>query len=183
MTSSTKEDSEDIGDYPYPPFPGPGYPCPGQAMAIWVNLTSVRVALNVPTNSYFFSGDNGDGFNYTLTEPDLRPFYGSLIKNSTNKLRILIYNGDTDPGINSFITQDIFTDYLKKINVPQISTWKPWTIDGKANIAGYLIQYSGNFTYLTIRGSGHMVPEYKPIAAITMLKAFLFGSEYPPYNP
>jgi len=146
-----------------------------------VNLTSVRIALNVPTDSYFFSGDNGQGFNYTLTELDLRPFYGDVIRNTS--LRVLVYNGDTDPGINSFITQDIFVDYLNKIKVPQIRAWRPWTNDGGSIIAGYVIRYEGDFNYLTIRGSGHMVPEYKPVAAITMLKCFLSGKDYPPYNP
>jgi len=103
----------------------------------------------------FFSGDNGNGFSYTLTETDLRPFYGYCIKNTS--LRVLVYNGDTDPGINSFITQDIFVDYLKQNNIKKTESWRPWTMDGKSRMGGYVIEY-GKFQYLTIRGSGHMVP-------------------------
>lgn len=40
------------------------YPCPGNALAMWINRTDVRLALGVDPNSYYFSGDNGVGFNY-----------------------------------------------------------------------------------------------------------------------
>lgn len=46
----------------------------------------------------------------SLTEPDLLPFYAQVI--TEGKLRVLVYNGDTDPGINSFITQDKYTEYF-----------------------------------------------------------------------
>ena len=39
------------------------------------------------------------------------------------------------------------------------------------------------FDFLTIRGAGHMVPEYKPEAAFVMLRSFLSGEAYPPYRP
>lgn len=50
-----------------------GYPCPGPAMHIWLNHTSVKKALNVPANARFNNGDNGVGFNYTLTETNVLP--------------------------------------------------------------------------------------------------------------
>eukprot|EP01130_Rhizamoeba_saxonica_P017347 TRINITY_DN8380_c0_g1_i1.p1 TRINITY_DN8380_c0_g1~~TRINITY_DN8380_c0_g1_i1.p1 ORF type:complete len:503 (+),score=91.19 TRINITY_DN8380_c0_g1_i1:204-1712(+) len=165
---------------PYPPFPGPGYPCPGPAMSIWLNQTSVREALHVPTDAYFFSGDNGAGFNYTLTEEDLRPFYAHVVKNTN--LRVLVYNGDTDPGINSFITQDIYFDYFEQKNIAVKEDWRPWTLNGKTAIGGYVKEYIGDFAYLTIRGSGHMVPEFKPNYALGFLKVFLEGKDYPKYN-
>lgn len=154
------------------------YPCPGPAMDLWINRTDVRKALTVPTNSYFFNGDNGPyptsepshfhhpsptshglsycppyllalannlgiwfvavfsptyvplprlipdffwflgvGFNYTLTEKNLLPFYLHVIQYTS--LRVLVYNGDTDPGINSFITQDIYFEYLAQKGVRQ----------------------------------------------------------------
>ena len=63
----------------------------------------MREALHVPSASNFFDGDNGAGMVYRSTEPDLRPFY-QHVANST-ALRVLVYNGDTDPAINSFVAQ------------------------------------------------------------------------------
>eukprot|EP01125_Pyxidicula_operculata_P016310 TRINITY_DN5596_c0_g1_i1.p2 TRINITY_DN5596_c0_g1~~TRINITY_DN5596_c0_g1_i1.p2 ORF type:complete len:296 (+),score=73.99 TRINITY_DN5596_c0_g1_i1:1990-2877(+) len=157
------------------------YPCPGSAMGIWLNLSSVRQALNVPINSNFFSGDNGVGFNYTSTERNLLPFYESIVK-FTN-LRVLVYNGDTDPGINSFITQDKYFDFFDSVGIPQSSEWRPWTLDGKIRMGGYVTKYGSNFAYLTIRGSGHMVPEFKPAASAAFLSNWLSGKDFPRYNP
>eukprot|EP01090_Pellita_catalonica_P022369 TRINITY_DN866_c0_g1_i1.p1 TRINITY_DN866_c0_g1~~TRINITY_DN866_c0_g1_i1.p1 ORF type:complete len:283 (+),score=41.84 TRINITY_DN866_c0_g1_i1:769-1617(+) len=166
---------------PYPPFPGPGYPCPGDALQIWLNSTEVRKALNVDPQSYFFSGDNGVGFNYNITEKDVRPIYKNVIQNTN--LRVLVYNGDADPGINSFLTQDIYTEYFEREGIKVKEPWRPWTLDGETWMGGYVEEYFGDFAYLTIRGSGHMVPEFKPPEAHAFLKAFLAGGKYLPYKP
>ena len=67
----------------------------GPAQDVWVNQSAVRAALHVPTNSLFFSGDNGAGMTYVPTEKNLMPFYQHVAKNTS--LRVLVYNGDTDP--------------------------------------------------------------------------------------
>jgi serine carboxypeptidase-like clade I len=75
------------------------YPCGGnEAFFTWVETPQVKAALHVDPKANFFSGDNGVGFTYVCTEPDLWPFYLRAVK-ETN-LRVLVYNGDTDPAIN-----------------------------------------------------------------------------------
>jgi len=155
------------------------YPCPGSAMDIWINRTDVRVALNVPVNANFFSADNGNGFNYQLTEPSILPFINDAI--SQYNLRVLAYNGDTDPSINSFATQDIYISYLISKGY-QYKEWRPWTLDGLQQMGGYVTEFP-NFSYLTIRGSGHMVPEYKPPAAASFMSAWISNKGFPPYVP
>jgi len=158
------------------------YPCPGPAMDIWLNRTDVREALHVPVDSNFFDGDNGVGFNYTSTYPDVLPIYGNIIKN--NLLRVLVYNGDTDPSINSFATQDKYFNYFKRNGIEQTAEWTAWTLDGEQNMGGYVTQYAGGvWDFLTVRGSGHMVPEFKPQAAQVFMSAFIANMPYPPYNP
>ena len=44
------------------------------------------------------------------------------------------------------------------------------------------MSYPGDFHYLTIRGSGHMVPEYKPAATLAFLSAFVKGEQFPTYK-
>jgi len=128
------------------------YPCGGpQALFHWLEHPDVKKALHVAPNAYFFSGDNGVGFNYTLTERNLLPFYKHLVYNTS--IRVLVYNGDTDPGINSFTAQN-WTSYL---GVPEKESWRAWTLDSKQAVGGYVTRYEGSFDYLTIRGSGHMV--------------------------
>ena len=101
----------------HPPLPGNAvavggalndYPCPGAAMNIWLKLTSVKKALNIQADNRFNSADNGIGMNYTLSEKNLLPFYQHVMQKTD--LKVLVYNGDTDPGINSMVTQDKYGD-------------------------------------------------------------------------
>lgn len=128
--------------------------------------------------STFFEVDNAEGdFDYTPTEPDLQPFY----KEMNGKLKILVYNGDTDPAITSFATQN-WTSHLGFDELPQDGHWRPWTIDGCQQMGGYVERYEGMFDFLTIRGAGHMVPTYKPAASFAFLKAWLRDEKYPTFD-
>lgn len=154
------------------------YPCGGTgAMLKWLNTTEVQQALHIPSGAKFFLTDNGVGFNYKTTEKNLMPFYRHVAYNTS--LRVLVYNGDTDPGINSFVSQN----WTSALGFREKESWRPWTIDGKARMGGYVTRYEGDFDYLTIRGSGHMVPEYKPAAALEFITRFLNNEPYQKYVP
>ena len=144
------------------------YPCDGpQAMFQWVQTPEVKAALHVAADAKFFSGDNGVGFTYNITEANLMPFYQEIAANTN--LRVLVYNGDTDPGINSFVAQN----WTSSLGLEEIEEWRPWTLDGNQFMGGYVTRYKGNFDFLTIRGSGHMVPEFKPKVTLEFLSKWL----------
>ena len=148
----------------------------GSAQRQWVDQPLVRDALHVPATSNFFDGDNGAGMVYRSTEPDLRPFY-QYVANHT-ALRVIVYNGDTDPSINSFVAQN----WTSHLGFTPTQPWRAWTIDGCRRMGGYVTRYEASrFDFLTIRGSGHMVPEFKPAAAYEFLRAWLKGEDYRPY--
>mmetsp|Transcript_13124 Transcript_13124/g.19639 ORF Transcript_13124/g.19639 Transcript_13124/m.19639 type:complete len:484 (+) Transcript_13124:74-1525(+) len=150
------------------------YPCGGGLVQdMWVNLSSVREALHVPLDSFFYSAD-GDDTVYKLTETDVRRVYRSAAEKG---LRMLVYNGDTDPGINSFVSQNWTSTIF-----PLKEEWRPWTLDNCLAVAGYVIQYEQDLQFLTIRGSGHMVPEFKSIAAYTFLSDWLAGNDFKVYD-
>ena len=152
------------------------YRCVGDSTWDWTNSTAVRQALHVPLDSYFFTGDNGVGMTYHLTETDLQPFYKEVAK--TTKLRVLVYNGDTDPGINSFVAGN----WTSHLGFTPTQPWRPWTLDGCRRVGGYVTRYQEDrFDYLTIRGSGHMVPQFKPASAYEFLRAWLSAEDYKPY--
>jgi len=167
--------------WPYPPFPGPGFPCAGDALPIWMNLTETKAALNVQADAFWFNADDGDGFSYTPSLPSVLPFYNYVI--TATDLRVLIYNGDADPSLNSFVTQAHFFNYFAQVGLNQTQTWRPWTLDGQQSMGGYVVKYGDNFAFATIRGAGHMVPEYAPPQAFAMLTAFLGGNDFLSYVP
>jgi len=144
------------------------YPCGGgAALDQWINSRAVRDALHIKPDSFFFSGDNAVGLDYELTERNLLPVHKHFALGTD--LRVLIYNGDTDPGLNSFLGEW----WTSSLGLIEKESWRPWTLDGKSKVVGYVTRYEGAFDYLTIRGSGHMVPQMKPAAAFEMLKQWI----------
>ena len=49
-------------------------------------------------------------------------------------------------------------------------------------MGGYVTRYANDFDFLTIRGAGHMVPEFKPKASLEFLTRFLRGEDYKQYT-
>lgn len=149
------------------------YPCGGDpVMNEYLSLPIVQDALHVQPP--FFSVDNAVDFDYTSTERTVEPF----VKSMQHKLKILIYNGDADPSINSFEAYN----WTRHLNYDVLQDWRPYTTDACRRMAGYVVRYEGNLDFATIRGAGHMVPTYKAEAAFVMLQAFLGQGEYPGYN-
>jgi serine carboxypeptidase-like clade II len=48
-------------------------------------------------------------------------------------------------------------------------------------VGGYVQQYAGGFTFITVRAAGHMVPSFQPERALILLNYFLKGV-IPPYT-
>jgi carboxypeptidase C (cathepsin A) len=148
----------------------------GDAQNVWTMDPNVRKAINVPLKSNFFSGDNAVGMNYELTEKNLMPFYEKMAKETD--MRIIVYNGDTDPAINSFSAGN----WTSSLKLKETKEWTPWTLDSCKRMGGYVTSYEGDFKFVTIRGSGHMVPTFKPEATFSMIESFLSGKSLKEYD-
>lgn len=147
----------------------------GDAYLKWIASDAVRTAMHVPLNSYFYDSDGGGP--YSGSEKNLMPFYHQVA--ATTDLKVLIYNGDADPSINSFEAAN-WTSHMGYIPT---QTWRPWTLDNCLRMGGYVTRYQDHrFDFLTIRGSGHMVPQFKPEPALEFLRAWIKGEDYKHYN-
>ncbi|KAG8380319.1 hypothetical protein BUALT_Bualt06G0003300 [Buddleja alternifolia] len=54
-----------------------------------------------------------------------------------------------------------------------VDEWRPWKSNGQ--IAGFIQKYANDFTFLTIKGAGHTVPEYKPRESLDFFSRWLEG--------
>jgi carboxypeptidase C (cathepsin A) len=57
-----------------------------------------------------------------------------------------------------------------------VKPWGPWSApdrSGDPAVLGYSTHYELNFTYATVKGAGHMVPTFRPGAALLMVDRFL----------
>ncbi|KAK7241056.1 serine-type carboxypeptidase [Aureococcus anophagefferens] len=94
-------------------------------------------------------------------------------------LEILIYNGDADYILSHMGNAACCAAWIDSLNLTVASPWTAWKgSDGQ--VAGYFETYaaSGSFTFLTVKGAGHMVPKDRPRHALDMFARFLAGGGY-----
>eukprot|EP01063_Lacrimia_lanifica_P011409 TRINITY_DN1819_c0_g2_i1.p1 TRINITY_DN1819_c0_g2~~TRINITY_DN1819_c0_g2_i1.p1 ORF type:complete len:501 (+),score=194.82 TRINITY_DN1819_c0_g2_i1:60-1562(+) len=158
-----------------------GYACPGTSFDDYFKLAEVRGALGLAHDIKFLNADNGVGFPYTETVKDVRPFYARAAKAG---LRILTYEGDTDAcGLSSVGLQDIYDELWPTVGYTKTQTWRPWTLDDDKRVGGYVMEWGENIAHLTVRGSGHMVPQNRPATADQLIKHWMMKEDWPTYDP
>ena len=120
-------------------------------------------------------------FSYSRSGPASITLYPSLI----GKLRILIYNGDADSCV-PYKGNEQWIDMLKtKGMLDEKEAWRPWFADNNAGMpAGYTTSYTVpksdlDFSFVTIRLAGHMVPTFQPAVSLSFITRFL---QQKPFN-
>jgi len=135
----------------------------------WMNQKVLQQAIHVKPIDYRWSTCGSvPGWKYTSTRKNLpRDTYPLLIAN----MRVVIYNGDWDACVP-------WTDnhaWTKGMGYKEEDAWHPWMFNQLdaygLQVGGYAINYAvdkGNFTFITIRGGRHEVPETAPKRAFEM---------------
>lgn len=145
-------------------------PCTDDSIVInYLNRADVKKALHIPEQLKQQFSTCFDEIQYTMQYPDspdgMAPFIKKLMR-SQRKLNLIVYNGDTDMMCN-FLGDEWFVDDL---NAKVVSDYKPWFVNEQ--VAGFVKEFKG-ITYMTVRGSGHMVPTDKPAEALYMFQKHL----------
>ncbi|KAK6915769.1 Peptidase S10, serine carboxypeptidase [Dillenia turbinata] len=145
-------------------------PCVDDTVATtWLNDVGVRKAIHAAAESV--SGP----WELCASFSKLRYYHdaGSMIiyhKNLTTRgYRALIYSGDHDMCVPYTGTEAWTASLGYKI----IDEWRPWNSNDQ--VAGYVQGYDKNLSFLTVKGAGHTVPEYKPREALDFYSRWLEG--------
>lgn len=91
--------------------------------------------------------------------------------------RILVYNGDVDPGCNYIWGERSVVDFGLAPNTDE--AWRPWTYDDKLvgpQLGGFVSTYgprAQGVLFTTVHGAGHMSPQWRPEAVFHMFQRFL----------
>lgn len=143
-------------------------PCIDDEVATsWLNNEAVRKAIHAEEESVAGS--------WELCTDRISYYHdaGSMIKyhkNLTSRgYRALIYSGDHDMCV-PYTGSEAWT---QSIGYKIVDEWRPWTCNGQ--VSGFTQGYDKNLTFLTIKGAGHTVPEYKPREALYFYTQFLAG--------
>eukprot|EP00947_MAST-08B_sp_MAST-8B-sp1_P000018 g18.t1 len=145
----------------------------------YLNQPSVVKATHVkPIAFRWATCATADGWSYKSTRPNLpRDTYPLLVKN----MRVIIYNGDWDSCV-PWTDNEAWTSHM---GFPVRKPWHVWSYSPQdaptANqVGGYATTYDTptNFTFLTIRGGRHEVPETAPEQAFEMLRRLLSSEAF-----
>lgn len=139
------------------------------AQTNWLNKGDVRKALHIPDilPSWELCSDVV-GEQYTTSYPTVKDVYLKLLSLG---VRALVYNGDTDMACNFLGDQWFVEDLGQKVT----TKYQSWIHD--AQIAGFYQQFA-NITFLTIKGAGHMVPQWAPGPAFHMFQSFITNGDF-----
>ncbi|XP_036399622.1 cathepsin A-like isoform X1 [Megalops cyprinoides] len=139
------------------------------AQMTWLNRGDVRKALHIPDTLPPWDICSDDvGSQYVNKYRTVRDVYLKLLGLG---VRALVYNGDTDMACN-FLGDQWFVEQL---NMKTTASYQRWLFDSQ--IAGFYQQF-GNITFLTVKGAGHMVPQWAPGPAFHMFQSFLSSTPY-----
>ena len=94
--------------------------------------------------------------------------YNDLIKSG---IKIMKYSGDTDAAVPFTGTRQ----WIYNLKLDTLKKWRSWRVN-ENEVAGYVVNYKG-LTFVTVKGTGHMVPQWKRKEAFHMLTQFLNGGD------
>nr|CAD2153209.1 unnamed protein product [Meloidogyne enterolobii] len=101
---------------------------------------------------------------YHTEYDDISVILKGLLK---EKIRIMIFNGDTD-ALNIYLTaQKIVENLGQKLTAPK----QPWLINGQ--IGGFKTEHGKLLTFATVRGQGQLIHLYAAEIAEYILNKFL----------
>lgn len=128
-------------------------------------------------------------------------FYKNI---SQRLLNTVVFNGDTDPCVSYEGTRIA----IEKVGWDVTAEYRPWFFNSTASdenilstkpllygpdlalqsggiqFAGHIVNYAHNLSFVTIHGSGHLVPQFRPRQSLHFLTHVLSGdpmSFSPPY--
>ncbi|CAM0875625.1 unnamed protein product [Alopecurus aequalis] len=148
----------------------PGYdPCSDVPTLAYLNLPAVQRALHARETKW----RDCTVFADFKDSPDtMLPTLKWLID---RRLPVWLFSGDFDSQIPFTGTRYNVRD----LNLSLTEPWRPWTAGHE--VGGYVQQYTGGFTFASVRGAGHTVPSFQPERALVLLQSFLKGI-LPPYQ-
>ena len=94
-------------------------------------------------------------------------FYDSYMKNLTN-FTTWFFSGTDDMAVDTLGS----LRWIEKLNLDIKNEWRQWKLDD-GQVAGMIQDYDYGFSFVTVKGAGHMVPQDKRKQAKVMLDSFL----------
>ena len=96
------------------------------------------------------------------------------------RYKALTFNGDVDACVPFNSNADWVSLLAQQQGYETVQTWRPWLLNDVP--AGYVTKYStpgpGNFTFVTVKEAGHMIPTFQPERAFALFQRWLNDEEF-----
>jgi len=181
--------------------------------AKWLNSPEVKKALHVESSPSKAWPGPAEGWSYTSSYSACNPAAAEGTDSMVNFYRriaprlrtTIVFNGDVDPCVSYEGTRNAIQSVGFAVK-PGMS-YRPWFFnkaavdlatfqekpglfgpdlelrDAGAQFGGQVVNYEHNLTFATVHGSGHMVPQFRPQAAVRLLSRLLSGEDFAPALP
>ena len=144
-------------------------PCLASYMPKYLNRADVQRALHVEPTVWKEFG----GIHYGTMDDDMVPVYQEILNHPRARAwRILIFSGDFDLCVPFEATQR----WVRCLGRPVARPWHAWTL-ASGQVGGNIIEYD-RIAFLTIKGSGHMVPYYTPEKGFAFFQRWIDNQQF-----
>jgi len=144
-------------------------PCIKNYMTDYLNIKDVQFYIHAEYCKWAYMGNilySREDFHSNVV-----PVLRELVTNKTSKAwRKVVFSGDFDAACPFPGTQKI----MYCLNLPVKKDYHQWDVEGQ--FAGTVTNYDG-IDYVTIHGTGHMVPWYTPKLAFEFYSRWLSGKD------
>jgi len=140
------------------------------SLALYLNRADVQEAIHAlpPAGGEWTQCQSFRTLRYTSSGASMIPLYEALITQRPD-VSILVYSGDIDIATVPFVYTMPCLSELQGSPVKG-REWSPWYVNAAA--VGY-VEYFKEYTFATVKGAGHTVPEYQPVSAFAMASRFV----------
>lgn len=138
----------------------------GDFLTDYMNRADVRTAFNIPTTVQTWEMCSSY-LDYHCQHFASQWIYEEM-RFSTRKL---FYSGDTDGAVSTYGSKR----WIMDLNWETTAKWKAWYTNEQ--VAGFVQQYDG-LDFVTVKGVGHMAPQWARQAVLQMVTAFVNNQPY-----
>ena len=137
-----------------------------EPMVNYFNRDDVKAALHVKMDKTWELCSLDVNQRYVIQDKGSIWAYPTILSSG---IKVLIFCGDTDMAVPFNGNQAWINNLKLEIEKP----WRQWrAYDDSENVSGYVINYKG-LTFCTIKGTGHMAPQWKPKESYYMFSKFI----------
>jgi len=138
----------------------------GDYITSYLNREDVRTVFNIPTTVQAWE-ECSETLVYTEQKEASQWIYTVL----KDKVRKLFYSGDTDGAVSTYGSKL----WIKDLNWDVTTGYRAWKTNEQ--VSGYVEKYDG-LDFVTIKGVGHMAPQWARASTTTMITAWVFNENF-----